>query len=477
MGFPLSAQSSNLENREAGMATLSGNALIQEALSLSDGYYSARQLGKAAEMAQLAYEEASKGNDKAAMAMALNRGAKAALANPQIRPAERLRTIRKLEESNTLTTNDDLRLENFKILRQIYAHLGKNADVRATEREIAKLVAEKNRSLENELEVASKEQVKMEALQKSLVQTIDKRGEAIDSMTESQAKAELLLAQQKSILDSMAFLSMIDSLKLAQQSMELNEKEAILRERDAQRNFLLALSALGLVVLGGLFLRFLGVKRHNKQIAEEKKRSDDLLLNILPQKVADELKLNGKAKAQFFESASVLFVDFAGFSQFAANLPPDELVETLDFCFQEFDRIIVRNGLEKIKTIGDAYMAAGGLPSPDPANPGMVVNAALEIKDFLDSWKKSREAEGKPFLRARIGIHTGPLVAGVVGEKNSPMISGAIPSMSLPEWNRAASRARSISPPPPTNPLKANSSAKNAARSPPRTWGIWTCIL
>lgn len=414
---PLTAQSGDLETREAQVKELSGTALIKEALSLSEAFYLARKLDKSAELAQLAYREASKQNDPAGMAKALNQEAKAQLADQNTRPAERLRIIKKLEESNSLATDPNLKEENLKILRQIYAQMGKTREVRETERELARLITEKNRNLEEELAAASQEQQKMKTLQQSLVQTLGEREDAIQSMTESQAKAELLLAQQKSILDSLSFLKTIDSLALAQQSMELKEQEAILRERDAQRKFLLALSALGVVVFIGLFLRFIGVRRHNREIAAEKKRSDDLLLNILPEKVAEELKTNQKASAQFFDSASVLFVDFAGFSQFAAKLPPDELVETLDFCFKEFDRIIVRHGLEKIKTIGDAYMAAGGLPSPDPANPGRVVEAALDIKEFLDSWKISREKEGKPFLRARIGIHTGPLVAGVVGEK------------------------------------------------------------
>ena len=417
LAVPLAAQSGDLEAREAQLQTLSGTALVNEALSLSDAFYGARQLDKATEMAQLAYEEASKQNNPGDMARALNQEAKAILANPESRQGERLRILKKLEESKTRLSEPALKQETLKILRQYYAQLGKTREVRETERELAKLIAEQNRNLEEELAEASQEQQKMKTLQQSLVQTLGEREDAIQTMTESQAKAELLVAQQKSILDSLSFLSTIDSLKLAQQSMELKEKEAILRERDAQRKFLLSLSALGIVVFIGLFLRFLGVRRHSREIAAEKKRSDDLLLNILPEKVAEELKINQKASAQFFESASVIFVDFAGFSQFAANLPPDELVETLDFCFREFDHIIARHGLEKIKTIGDAYMAAGGLPSPDPANPGRVVEAALDIKDFLDSWKISREAEGKPFLRARIGIHTGPLVAGVVGEK------------------------------------------------------------
>jgi len=399
-GIQLHAQPDLLAEREAGLGDLSGSAYVAEALALSDAYYSARQLRKAVELARLGYGEASKTGDEAGMAQTLNREAKALLASQRVRSKEGLGIIRKLEESNTLTTSTDLRLENLKILRQVYAQLGKANEARETQRQIAQLITAENRKLEEELVRASEEWE-----------------ETIETMTENQAKSELLLAQQKSISDSLAFLGTIDSLKLAQQSIELSEKEATLRERTAQQRFLLALSGLGVLLLLGLFLRFRAVRRHNRAIAKEKKRSDELLLNILPQKVAEELKTNRKVEAQFFENASVLFVDFEGFSQFAAGIAPNELVATLDYCFKKFDRIIGKYGLEKIKTIGDAYMAAGGLPSPDPSNPRQVVNAALDIKDFLKSWKKACKEEGKPFLLARIGVHTGSLVAGVVGEK------------------------------------------------------------
>ena len=417
-------QTGDLAQREAGLKDLSGSIYIKESLDLSREYYISRNLEKAVEMARLAFSAASAQKDTEGMARALNHEAKALMANLELRPAERLKAVRKLQESNGMTAVSDLRLENLKLMRQAYVVLGKNRELRETEREIAKLTAEENQALTSELAVVSQEREKMENLQASLAVTLQKHENAIQLMSESQAKSELLLAQQKAILDSMTFLSMIDSLQLAQQSLQLSEKEAQLREREAQlgmqraqRNFLLSVSALILVLAGGLTLRYFSVQKHSKEIAEEKKRSDELLLNILPEKVADELKHNGRAQAQFFESASVLFVDFEGFSQFSHNLPPDELVEVLDSCFKEFDRIIVNHGLEKIKTIGDAYMAAGGLPSPDPANPQRVVRAALEIKDYLDQWRVERETESKPYLRARIGIHTGPLVAGVVGKK------------------------------------------------------------
>jgi class 3 adenylate cyclase len=422
--FALFAQADGLAAREEALKSLSGNAYTTEALDLAGAWYLERSFDKALSLAQMAYAEAEKSSDSQLMARALSMESKALLASPKLRPGDRSRVVKKLLESNALNPDDPLRMENLKMLKQLYYLMGKAKEQREVEREIAQLIVQKNQNLESELAEVSSERARMEGMQQNLTQTLQEREKAIESMSESQAKTQLLLAQQKSILDSLSFLKMVDSLKLAQQDMELREQDAVLQQQQAQlglqkaeRNLLLVLVVSIVVFLLGLFSRYQSVRRYNRVIAEEKKRSDELLLNILPEKVAEELKTNGKAKAQFFDQASVLFVDFAGFSQFAAHLPPDELVATLDYCFQEFDHIIGRHGLEKIKTIGDAYMAAGGLPSPDPANPKHVVQAAFDIKAFLDDWKKVREKEGKPWLQARIGIHTGPLVAGVVGER------------------------------------------------------------
>lgn len=422
--FSLIAQSGNLSSREAELQNLSGAAFVNEALDLSVAHYRSLSFGKAIALAQQAYAEAEKEGDSFLMARALNQESKGMIATPGLRAGDRAKIVRKLLNSNELSQDFELRLENLRLLKQLYSQMGKTKELREVEREITQMTLQQNKNLETELAAASTERAKMEDLQQNLTQTLQEREKSIESMSESQAKTELLLAQQKSILDSLSFLNMIDSLKLAQQDMELREKEAVLQQQEArlglqksQRNLLLVLVVSSAVFLLGMFSRFKAIQRYNRVIAEEKKRSDELLLNILPEKVAEELKANGKAKAQFFDQASVLFVDFVGFSQFAADLAPEELVATLHYCFQEFDQIVGRHGLEKIKTIGDAYMAAGGLPSPDPANPRRVVQAALEIKEFLDNWKISREKEGKTWLQARIGIHTGPLVAGVVGEK------------------------------------------------------------
>ena len=142
-----------------------------------------------------------------------------------------------------------------------------------------------------------------------------------------------------------------------------------------------------------------------------------MLLNILPQDTAAELKKYGKAKARHYNFASVLFTDFKGFTQFAEQVSSKDLVKEIDFCFSHFDDIIEKYGLEKIKTIGDAYMCAGGIPKENPNNPVLLVLAAMEIVAFMDEYKRQREEEKMPYFELRLGIHSGPLVTGVVGKK------------------------------------------------------------
>ncbi|MEZ4789808.1 MAG: adenylate/guanylate cyclase domain-containing protein [Flavobacteriales bacterium] len=153
------------------------------------------------------------------------------------------------------------------------------------------------------------------------------------------------------------------------------------------------------------------------RISKEKARSEELLLNILPEEVAEELKAKGEAEAVQIDQVTVLFTDFKGFTALSENLTPRELVRDLNECFSAFDRITTKYGIEKIKTIGDAYMAAGGLPVANTTHATDVINAALEMRDFIAEGKARKIAAGKPYFEVRIGVHTGPVVAGIVGVK------------------------------------------------------------
>ncbi|MCB0779830.1 MAG: adenylate/guanylate cyclase domain-containing protein, partial [Flavobacteriales bacterium] len=114
---------------------------------------------------------------------------------------------------------------------------------------------------------------------------------------------------------------------------------------------------------------------------------------------------------------TVLFTDFKGFTALSETLSPKELVRDLHECFSAFDHICEEHGLEKIKTIGDAYMAAGGLPTPNTTHATDVIKAALAMRDFIAEGKRHKLEQGLPYFEVRIGVHTGPVVAGIVGVK------------------------------------------------------------
>ncbi len=145
-------------------------------------------------------------------------------------------------------------------------------------------------------------------------------------------------------------------------------------------------------------------------------RSETLLLNILPKQIAEELKANGRAEAKHFDEVTVMFTDFKNFTQIAEKLSPTELVTELDMIFAAFDNIINEHNLEKIKTIGDSYMCAGGLPVPGSTHAIDTVSAAIKIREFISQHIRKRTDEGKDPFEIRIGIHTGPVVAGIVGK-------------------------------------------------------------
>jgi adenylate cyclase len=193
-----------------------------------------------------------------------------------------------------------------------------------------------------------------------------------------------------------------------QQQIALLEVEGELREKELRQQKLVQRGLLGGIVGLAVFAVVFLLQRN--RLAREQQRSEDLLLNILPADVAAELKQNGYAQARQFEQTSVLFTDFVNFSEHAEKMPPQELVNELDLCFKAFDEIIERHGLEKIKTIGDAYLAVSGLPVPLDDHAERACRAALDIRRFV----QERLAQGGVF-HIRIGIHSGPLIAGIVG--------------------------------------------------------------
>ncbi|CAN1554448.1 CHD domain containing protein [Flavobacteriaceae bacterium] len=223
--------------------------------------------------------------------------------------------------------------------------------------------------------------------------------------------------------DSINNLDAIEKMADLRTNFEVSKKQTevdlVQQQKRNERIFTIA-SVLSLVLVFcitvGLFRRYRFIKKTNVIIEAERKRSDDLLLNILPEETAFELKHNGKVQAKRFESVSVLFTDFEGFTQYAENLAPEKLVESIDYYFSKFDAIIEKHDLEKIKTSGDSYMCAGGLPFETDDHPQKMILAAIDILEFVENSFSDNPLQQTRF-KIRIGVNTGPVVAGVVGTK------------------------------------------------------------
>ncbi len=204
----------------------------------------------------------------------------------------------------------------------------------------------------------------------------------------------------------------------AQMEYAFDKKETIARAEQEKkdinaRNLRNAIAG----VLAGSLVFLVVVYRQRNKTEKERKRSEALLLNILPEEIAEELKANGRAEARDFEKVTVLFTDFKNFTQASAKLDASELVQEINAYYEAFDAICEQYDIEKIKTIGDSYMAAGGLPVPFEASVRNTVLAALEMQAFSKQRKAAMDKLGKPSFEMRVGLHTGPVVAGIVGIK------------------------------------------------------------
>lgn len=158
------------------------------------------------------------------------------------------------------------------------------------------------------------------------------------------------------------------------------------------------------------------IKLQKKLVDEAHKKSDQLLLNILPGSVAAELKEKGHVIPRHYKLTSILFADMAGFAEMSTQLAPDVVIYELNYIFTGFDMILERHNMEKIKTIGDGYLAVGGLPVENETNATDAVSAALEIIYFTERVRRENQKSGRPAWEVRVGIHTGELVAGVIGK-------------------------------------------------------------
>ncbi len=221
-------------------------------------------------------------------------------------------------------------------------------------------------------------------------------------------------------------LEQMEFVKQALQDSIAKEEEARLvqqaheeemRQEEKTRNWSITGGFLALLLAGGIYSRLRYIRESKAVLQIEKDRSENLLLNILPADIAAELKEKGKADARDFDQVSILFTDFKDFTEQSEKLSAADLVNEINHCFEAFDHITEKHGVEKIKTIGDAYMAAGGLPVPGEDSVKNAVLAALEMQEFIEARYQAQTKEGKAAFRMRAGVHTGPVVAGIVGVK------------------------------------------------------------
>jgi class 3 adenylate cyclase len=374
-------------------------------------------------------------------AIALNRQGKAmVLAGKRKATARLLKSNEILEEEGQPDRN--ILLENMALLRQLALHNGKIEEVAEIDARIEhykssvpssptppppppdKLLTHKEfreemTAIQTKLlsvgrMTEEEKQHFIEETQNLQEKLVAKEAE-ISRMTEAQMKSSIMVMQQRYLLDSLSFQAGMDSLAISNNDLALREAKS------SRRFYLVALAALVLMCAAALFSVFkarqyahsLEVK--NNMIVLEQERSENLLLNILPALIAEELKTKGRTTARLFDNVSVLFADFVNFSSIAEQRSPAQLVSDLDVCFQAFDEMVARNGLEKIKTIGDAYMCAGGIPNGDGSHIKDMIHTALEMQQWLYKWNMERDTLQLPRYDARIGIHCGPVVAGVVG--------------------------------------------------------------
>jgi len=223
--------------------------------------------------------------------------------------------------------------------------------------------------------------------------------------------------------DSVKNLTVVQNMANTRVEFEIAQKQIevdLLNQQKKNQQITVAATGTALGLIGilalGVFRRNRYIKKTNRIIEEERDRTNLLLQNILPVHAANELKKHGKVTTQKFESVTILFTDFQGFTEVAENLSPEDLVKSVDYYYSNFDRIIEIYGLEKIKTIGDSYMCAGGLPTPTDDHALRVTKAAIAIKEFMIEARRG-PTKSPAVFDVRIGINTGYVVAGVVGTK------------------------------------------------------------
>lgn len=360
-----------------------------------------------------------------------------------------------LSLKDSLLREERLRLQNMEALHSLLESTESETIQSLSEEElrqlaVAKLQADNERfqleatnqrldadRKEKELSLLRKDQEIKEANLRSANLEAERNRQALKLATQ-----QLLAAKKDREIATLAQQNELDSLRAARQQAESQQEIAMLESQkqldnlkiQQQESFRKTATWIGL--LGAAFMALIAGswlygRRLNKRLAAqnqqieaqkheidiERTRAEGLLLNILPTEVAAELKQKGSATPQHYDSVSVLFTDFQGFTKISSAMHPTEVVQELNEFFLDFDEICERHNLEKIKTIGDSYMCAGGLPIENKTHPKDAVEAAREMLKVVERHNAKLVSMGKTPWRIRIGIHTGEVVAGVVGSK------------------------------------------------------------
>jgi len=340
---------------------------------------------------------------------------------------ESLQTKQLLDNSRRLRINDYMKnAENQFRQRVLQTELEtsdaiqKTLEIGAAKLEKEKLDLERQKK-DQELQLAKEQAERDKAERRSAELEVEQAKSALALITQSnlalqQQRANEQLEQQRQT-DSLRAASAQQAQLLKNEALEQEKilalNDAKQQEAASKRNMWIAgFMGLGLLTTIGFYIN---TRRLSRQVESERERAEQLLLNVLPKSIAEELKTKGVAAPEKYESATVLFTDFVGFTSISSSLAPEEIIEELNECFTAFDAIAQRHNLEKIKTIGDSYMCAGGIPDANDTHAADAVKAGQDMVAFMNERNANHQRNGNTLWPIRVGIHTGELVAGVVG--------------------------------------------------------------
>lgn len=423
---------------EESLEGMKGKRYAKQCVKLSRLYFTGLNYDRAYEVAKMGYEEAKRKRMDDYQGICLNQAARVMIdKNPtNLNDLERAR--QDLKKSKDILADTDLnkiQMDNNNLLKRLERRqqeiINPGQEKSGIEEIKEGISSIFNRNTNDKEDSNKKDNITnsrdySEMDKDYLLNQLASQKQAIALLSSEQLQQRYLLLEQGRLLDSMNLSSFLDSLELDNKQFEIRSKELEIKEQQSElelekskKRAFLGLLALILVVALGLLFSVYNARKFNKtlknknqEIQLEKQKADNLLLNILPAEIAKELKEKGKSDAQLFPEATIVFTDFKDFTKVAERLSPADLVNELNVCFKAFDAIVAKYGIEKIKTIGDAYMAVGGL-NGDANSAKNVILAAMEMQDFI----LNRRSEDPSSFEMRVGVNSGPVVAGIVGDR------------------------------------------------------------